>query len=141
MASTLAAANSQLAHLQQTRSQQTRSQLARLQLASLWLCCSSPVCVCVHADGRRSHSFVDYPDKSCSRQPEGCEERKSCFFFLASCLAPVVSGASGELLHPLMNCDCCSKVWVIEFPINYPEVFLRQISSSSSLLFFCGVFL
>lgn len=47
----------------------------------------------------------------------------------------------GELLHPLMNSDCWSTVWLIEFPINYPEVSLRQISSSSSLLFFSGVLL
>lgn len=61
--------------------------------------------------------------------------------FFTSCLALVVSRARGEALYPLMNWDCWSKVWIIEFLINYPELLSDksaplQPPPSSSVVFY-----
>lgn len=63
--------------------------------------------------------------------------------FFTSCLALVVSRARGEVLYPLMNWDCWSKVWIIEFLINYPELLSDKSAPlqppSPRPFFFCGV--
>lgn len=59
--------------------------------------------------------------------------------FFTSCLALVVIRARGEVLYPLMNWDCWSKVWIIEFLINYPELLSDKSAPLQPPLFFCGV--
>lgn len=49
------------------------------------------------------------------------EEEESCFLRILP-LSGRQSRARGEVFYPLMNWDCWSKVWIIEFLINYPEL-------------------
>lgn len=50
------------------------------------------------------------------------------------------SRARGEVFYPLMNWDCWSKVWIIEFLINYPELLSDKSAPlqppSSSVVFY-----
>lgn len=43
--------------------------------------------------------------------------------------------SEGRGFYPLMNWDCWSKVWIIEFLINYPELLSDK---SAPLHLFCG---
>lgn len=74
------------------------------------------VCVCVFVCGLMSRKKASGGDLRVSRS--GSE----VVFSSTSCLALVVSRVRGEVFYPLMNWDCWSKVWIIEFLINYPEL-------------------
>lgn len=102
-----------------------------LKLSPRSLCCLTPcacVCVCVCACVSDKE-----PDESEYRWPEGslAEEEESCFLRF-----PPLA----EVFYPLMNWDCWSKVWIIEFLINYPELLSDKSAPlqppSSPLLFY-----
>lgn len=67
------------------------------------------------------------------------EEEESSFLHIPS-LSACQSRARGEVFYPLMNWDCWSKVWIIEFLINYPELLSDKSAPlqppSSSVVFY-----
>lgn len=67
------------------------------------------------------------------------EEEEPSFLHIPS-LSACQSRARGEVFYPLMNWDCWSKVWIIEFLINYPELLSDKSAPlqppSSSVVFY-----
>lgn len=107
---------------------------------SLWsLCCFTPyesVCVwvCCYTYLMKSWTKVPGGDLRGSRRGRGVMFPSHPVSHRAS------SQARGEDFYPLMNWDCWSKVWIIEFLINYPELLSDKSAPlqppSSSVVFY-----
>lgn len=67
------------------------------------------------------------------------DEEEFCFLHIPS-LCECQSQSKRQGFYPLMNSDCWSKVWIIEFLINYPELLLDKSAPlqppSSSVVFY-----
>lgn len=85
--------------------------------------------------------MMSWTKEACSDLRVSRRWRRVLFSSHPVSLSPRVSLLSkGQGFYPLMNSDCQSKVWIIEFLINYPELLLDKSAPlqppSSSVVFY-----
>lgn len=101
-----------------------------LKVSPLSLCCFT---LCLHTRACCAHLSVDKLDKTNQGRPGGSRTEEDCFPHILS--RSGCQSSEGRGFYPLMNWDCWSKVWIIEFLINYPELLSDK---SAPLHLFCG---